>query len=180
MRPSRVYVAGPDVFAENHADLFDAVRATCERLGLVALIPTDCELEVGRDSPPALVAQKIQQANLAMLRSADAVIANLVPFRGTEPDSGTVFEVGFAHAIGLPVIGYGVPARPYSEQIESVFDCMRDQHGKLRERTSGTAVEDFGLPLNLMLACCVSMTPDVTAALEAVSALGADARLKAF
>lgn len=48
-------------------------------------------------------------ANIARLDSADGVIANLRDFRGTEPDAGTVFEVGYAHARGIPVIGYGVP-----------------------------------------------------------------------
>ncbi|WP_416367503.1 nucleoside 2-deoxyribosyltransferase [Variovorax paradoxus] len=35
------------------------------------------------------------------------MIANLEPFRGAEPDFGTVFEVGGATALGLPVVAYG-------------------------------------------------------------------------
>jgi len=33
------------------------------------------------------------------IREACGMLADLRPFRGTEPDSGTVFEVGMAFAI---------------------------------------------------------------------------------
>ena len=56
------------------------------------------------------MAEHIFTSNVAKLSEADGVIANLAPFRGHEPDSGTVFEVGYAIARGIPVIGYGVPA----------------------------------------------------------------------
>lgn len=47
-----------------------------------------------------ITANGIYHANLEMIRSADAVLANLNAFRGIEPDSGTCFEVGFATALG--------------------------------------------------------------------------------
>ena len=34
------------------------------------------------------------------------MLANLEPFRGSEPDSGTAFEVGYALALGKPVYAY--------------------------------------------------------------------------
>ena len=78
------------------------------------------------------------------MRSADAVLANLGRFRGAEPDSGTVFEVGFACALGKPVWAYFAEQQPLIEQVD------HDEQGYCAD---GFLVEDFGLPRNLMLAC---------------------------
>jgi nucleoside 2-deoxyribosyltransferase len=97
--------------------------------------------------------QRIFEFNMSRLRSAHGVIANLAPFRGgTEPDSGTVFEVGVAIALGLPVVGYGTPGA-YADQVMTTQPLKRID-GVLRD-TDDLIVEDFGLPLNLMLACSV-------------------------
>lgn len=97
----RVYLAGPDVFHLDAADHFALLRAICDTLGMVALCPFDEAIDANT-SPQAIYA-----ANMAMLRAAQGVVANLVPFRGAEPDSGTVFEVGVAAALGIPVVAYG-------------------------------------------------------------------------
>lgn len=97
----RVYLAGPDVFLPHAGEHFALLRAICDTLGLEALSPFD--ETITPSTPP----QEIYAANMAMLRSAHGVVANLAPFRGAEPDSGTVFEVGVATALGIPVIGYG-------------------------------------------------------------------------
>ena len=44
--------------------------------------------------------QRIAWRNEAHIRGCDAVIANLTPFRGPSADAGTVYEVGFARALG--------------------------------------------------------------------------------
>ena len=83
-------------------------------------------------------AKTIFFGNCARIDEADFVIANLTPFRGAEPDSGTAFEVGYACAKGKTVYGYLPDTRPLREKLGE-----RDENG--------FAVEDFGLPLNLML-----------------------------
>ncbi|SES76555.1 nucleoside 2-deoxyribosyltransferase [Variovorax sp. OV084] len=97
----RVYLAGPDVFRPDAAEHFALMAAVCERLGLEALSPFDASINAST-SPHVIYAK-----NMELLRSAQGVVANLAPFRGAEPDSGTVFEVGVASALGLPVVGYG-------------------------------------------------------------------------
>lgn len=77
-------------------------------------------------------------------------MANLNPFRGAEPDSGTVFEVGYAIALGKPVWGYLDDARPIA--LRTAHTAHPD--GRLLDE-HGQQVEDFGLPLNLMLACSI-------------------------
>ncbi|RZI95321.1 MAG: nucleoside 2-deoxyribosyltransferase, partial [Rubrivivax sp.] len=97
--------------------------------------------------------QLIYEDNLRRIREADGVIANLVNFRGLEPDSGTVFEMGFAIALGKPVVGYGVAPGDYAGRVAAQLACERDATGRLVESASRRKVEDMGYPLNLMLAC---------------------------
>jgi len=78
------------------------------------------------------------------------LIANLNPFRGViEPDSGTVFECAYAFAKGKWVIGY------LGDQRDVLTKLRQAETGPPADKKicpDGTWVEDFGLPLNLMLA----------------------------
>lgn len=169
MTRQKVYIAGFDVFRANAECVFASIRTSAALLGLQALIPTDGELNVGKDGTPAQVAFKIREANITLLRSADAVIANLAPFRGIEPDAGTVYEVGFAQALGLPVAGYSNSRASYASRVGAVIECKRYEDGCLREVQTSMAVEDFGLPMNLMLACGLDLHGSAFDALRAVA-----------
>ncbi|MEH6563851.1 MAG: nucleoside 2-deoxyribosyltransferase [Halopseudomonas sp.] len=152
-----VYLAGFDVFRVDAIEHGDVLKRLCARHGLLGLYPLD-------DQPPAEaadIAQWICQANLDKLRRADAVLANLDHFRGPEPDSGTVFEVGFACALGKPVWAYFPDHRSMREQVEH-------NQGYCAQ---GYQVEDFDLPRNLMLACSwAGCSRSVEEALSALSA----------
>ena len=52
------------------------------------------------------MAREIYADSIARLRQCDAVVANLTPWRGPGADPGTAFEVGFAAALGKPVLAY--------------------------------------------------------------------------
>jgi nucleoside 2-deoxyribosyltransferase len=147
-RPS-VYLAGPSVFRPNAKAHLAELARLCERHGLHPLLPTD-DCGGAMDQP---LARRIYAANTRMLRSAHGVLADLQEWRGHEPDSGTAFEVGFAAALGLPIVGYGLAGDTYAERVARSRPCERDAHGTLRECESRMAVEDFGMPLNLMLGC---------------------------
>ena len=69
----KVYIAGFDVFAAD-ADVrrIRAIEA-CRARGLVPLHPFDNEVQTARD---------IYEGNVALIREADVVVANLNPFRG--------------------------------------------------------------------------------------------------
>lgn len=138
----KIYLAGPDVFREDSVVWGNYLKKVCSQNGLTGLYPLDNEI-----APlPCLqeTAHAIAQANMHMIRQADGVVANLEPFRGVEPDSGTVFEVGVAIALGKPVWVYFPHTGDLIQQVPSI-DSGRCAQGWL--------VEDFGLPRNLMLAC---------------------------
>ena len=158
----RIYLAGPDVFRVDAALHFALLAAVCERSGAVALSPFDAAVTAST-SPHAIYAN-----NMALIRSADGVVANLAPFRGAEPDSGTVFEVGAAIALGLPVVAYGVSGL-YVDQVRKRGPVERVD-GALRD-ADGLTVEDFGLPLNLMLSTAVQFADSAEEAIKTMALL---------
>ncbi|HXE39667.1 MAG TPA: nucleoside 2-deoxyribosyltransferase [Azonexus sp.] len=139
----KLYLAGPDVFRPDAMAWAEAARQLCQAAGHVALIPLD-----GVET----TAPGIYHANIDLIRSADAVLANLNPFRGCEPDSGTCVEVGFALALGKPVIGYLADAETTTARVERVSGSALEWRNGRPLDQDGLYVEDFGLPLNLMLA----------------------------
>jgi nucleoside 2-deoxyribosyltransferase len=95
---------------------------------------------------------------LALLRSADGVVADISPFRGPHADDGTAWEIGFACALDTPVFAWTRDADPLAWRIEGSADA----DGILRD-AQGYAIEDFGAPANLMIveACrTISATPE--------------------
>jgi len=163
--PPRIYLAGPDVFFPDSARIFETLRAHCARLGLQGVVPSDGGLSAGFQGSGEVLAQRICESNIALIRGADGVAANLASFRGQEPDSGTVFEVGFAVALGKPVVAYGVPSESYAQRVAAAIPCAEDGAGVLRECASGAMVEGLGQRLNLMLSCSVELAPSAEAAL---------------
>ena len=137
-----VYLAGFDVFRADAIDHGRALKALCDQHGLEGLYPFDNEVPEGL--MPEEAAAVICNANIEMIKACDAMLANLNPFRGAEPDSGTAFEVGMAVALGKPVWAYFAANGSLREQIA---------HDAAGFDAQGFQVEDFGLPRNLMLAC---------------------------
>ncbi|NML13831.1 nucleoside 2-deoxyribosyltransferase [Azohydromonas caseinilytica] len=164
-----IYLAGPDVFFRDAAARYDHLRALCAAHGLRGVAPVD-----GAPLPPnldkAAQAEHIYRANMALLQGADAVLANVMAFRNpVEPDSGTVFEIGAAVALGKPVALYHPQlGRSLAERVREAFSSSGDEGGAEYDATYGLLIEDFGQPLNLMLARSCSMHASVQ---EAVAAL---------
>ena len=99
-----LYLAGFDVFREDSIDYGKRLKALCRCYGFDGLYPLDNAAPADLQGPA--LATWIYQANVALIQRADAVMANVNPFRGAEPDSGTAFEMGYAVALGKPVWAY--------------------------------------------------------------------------
>ncbi len=136
---ARVYLAGPEVFRPDAAAEGERLRAICAGHGLSAIYP----LDGGSAEDHAL---GIRARCILGLRAADAVVANISPFRGAHMDPGTAWEIGFAQARGLPVFLWSCDPRPMAERIPAA-----DGDGTPRD-ADGHLIEDFGQPENLMIA----------------------------
>lgn len=117
------------MFEKNAKEIGEKYKAICERYGHKGLYPLDNECDNSKD---------IYEGNVALINEADAVIANGNEFRG-ETDAGTAFEIGYAAAKNKQILIYMSDTRSLIEKL-----------GKEDEK--GRAVENFGYPVNLMLA----------------------------
>lgn len=159
-----LYLAGFDVFRPDAVAYGERLKQLCQQHGFTGLFPLDNETPAGLEGPA--LAQWICQANLARIDQADLVMANVNPFRGMEPDSGTVFEMGYAHAKGKPVWAYTDMDESLIDQLGAEWDAPLSRHSDLQ----GYTVEDFNLPLNLMLACTARIViGDAQACLQAIA-----------
>jgi nucleoside 2-deoxyribosyltransferase len=166
------YLAGPDVFRPDWERHAGRLRAACARHGIQGVFPLDNDVAVP-PGPPRDHAYCIRQANLLLIERSDIVLANVSPFRGPHADDGTAFEVGYATARHKPVLCYSVESdSTLLEQVDSDAWCRGDapRGQTLGEKKDhdGWSVEDFGLPVNLMLVDPLwgGVHPSVEAALE--------------
>lgn len=155
----RIYLAGPDLFFRGAEDRYARLKAACNFAGLTGVAPND-GLEPGLLTGPE-EARRIYAHDMRTLQSCDAVLVNLESFRGVDPDSGTVFEAAWAFAKGMPVAGYTQDGLTTTDRNLLRRKVWRDADGVARDKLDGGLVEDFGLPVNLMLACSfpVAKTP---------------------
>src|SRR5260221_9783413 len=112
----KLYLAGPDVFLPNGAELGRRKKELCESFGFEGLFPLD------NDAMKSFSDERqdafIYRANVAMIHDADAGIVNLTPFRGVSADVGTAFELGLLTGLNRPVFAY-------SNDAESLLDRMK-------------------------------------------------------
>jgi nucleoside 2-deoxyribosyltransferase len=141
----QVYLAGPDVFLPDALEIGRQKIDICRRHGLIGLYPLDNVV----DRAAAEASLRIFRANEAMMDQADAIIANLTPFRGPGADAGTTYELGYMAARRKFCLGYSNDPMSYADRVRR-FTNVTARDGRLVD-TGGLAVEDFGHNDNLMM-----------------------------
>ncbi len=100
MPPStpRVYVAGP-LFTPGQRALLEAIDALCREVGFDTYLPHRDAGVFDRDGD----SRPFFEGDVRALEAAALVVAVL---DGCDVDSGTAWEMGYAYALGRPVLGY--------------------------------------------------------------------------
>jgi nucleoside 2-deoxyribosyltransferase len=169
----KIYLAGPDVFLRDAREMGLRKKEICTRHGLTGLFPLDDAIggspiahsPEDRDAPLSL---RIFRGCVAMMEAADAVIANLTPFRGPSADAGTVYELGFMAARGKLCTGYSNAPGAYLDRVDREA-ATRDGR-RIQVDRDGNEVEDFTLADNLMIVYALTtcghpiLTPDIAPA----------------
>lgn len=151
----KIYLAGPDIFLPNAQAIAARKKLLCTQHGFTPLHPLDDPPP--RDLTPAATAMAIYQGNQARMRAADAIIANLTPFRSPSADPGTVFELGFMLALGRPAFGYSLTPRLFRQRtVAAIPGATIDPSTGRWHDASQAEIEDFGLHDNLMIDCALS------------------------
>jgi len=141
----KIYLAGPDVFLPDAIEIGRRKVAICARYGLIGLYPLDNVIAL--EAPDA--SMQIFRANEAMMEEADAIIANLTPFRGASADPGTAYELGAMAARRKLCLGYSNDPAVYADRVRR-FTTVAAGGGQLID-ADGVMIEDFGLKDNLMM-----------------------------
>jgi nucleoside 2-deoxyribosyltransferase len=141
-----IYLAGPDVFLPDTVEIGRRKAEICALHGHTGLYPLDNAVNV-TDAGASLT---IFRSNEAMMAAADAIIANLTPFRGPSADAGTVYELGFMAGRGKLCLGYSNDPASYANRVARLYQVAQAQDGRLLD-PDGLTVEEFGLPDNLMM-----------------------------
>ncbi len=151
-RLKTVYLSGPDRHYPDVDGLIARKRALCEVAEVTLRLAGD---QVDLSAPPGeLQARQAYAGALSNLRASDAVVANLTPWRGPGCDPGTAFEVGFASALGKPVLAYmnleDEDDADYRSRVEAWMGASPDVAGVWRDGND-CAVEDLDLPETTLL-----------------------------
>lgn len=145
-----VYLAGPEVFLPNARQQIDRKIALTRAAGLVPIAPGDLTIEP--QPTKRRVGHAISAVDETMMDSADAIIANLTPYRGVSADTGTCFELGYMCARGKLVYGYTNLAPDLRDRLIGYYDgkVHVDADGVLRG-SDGLTIDDVDMSDSLMM-----------------------------
>ncbi|WP_373073408.1 nucleoside 2-deoxyribosyltransferase [Sulfurimonas sp.] len=146
----KIYIAGFDVFETDSIEIGKKYVKLCQDYGFIGLYPLDNEVDFNQEKRK--IASDIFEANRKMIEEADIVVANLNSFRGYEPDSGTVWECGYATGLGKKVYGYMEDCSDYIDRFSKNETSVKENYTLDKD---GLIIEDFNHPINLMIACSV-------------------------
>jgi nucleoside 2-deoxyribosyltransferase len=134
------------VFLPDALDIGKRKAAICARHGVIGHYPLDNVVDLS--APDASLT--IFRSNEAMMDAADAIIANLTPFRGPSADAGTVYELGYMAGRGKFCLAYSNDPALYVDRVKRLGTVTKSADGRLIDG-QGLTVEDFGWSDNLMM-----------------------------
>lgn len=119
----KIYVAGPffdekETYELGH--MITLIRSMfAENVEL--FIPMEHKIPGGWDLPNSIWAKKVFDMDVQAIDGSDMIIAM---YTGHYSDTGTVWEMGYAHCKGIPVIGY-IPDWAKTEDMSlMVLNCF--------------------------------------------------------
>ena len=147
----RVYLAGPECFSLDSTQMYDRLKVCCVQNGLTPVVPLQEDDPVFQ-LPIADRARGIAHACTKVLKSCDAILANVSPFRGLYADPGTCVELGFAAALEKPIFIWSYDLRPLIERMQAAGLSVDFSAAETNPTDPfGSWVENIGCSDNSML-----------------------------
>lgn len=128
----KIYIAGPECFYKGGPAILNAMRRRAESLGFGVTLPNDHPLDMGNPDLSKR-ADSIFEDLKKIMKETTVIIADLEAYRGSEADSGTIYEIGMAYADGIKCYGYTRDKRPlaWKDQKYVLKDgVVYDENGK--------------------------------------------------
>jgi len=142
----RIYLAGPEVFLPDAIEVGERKKQLCANYGFEGVFPLDAQADLAGISPRE-AGLRIGQIDENLIRTCQAVIANITPYRGPSADVGTAYEMGFGRALGLIVSAYTNVAEPFTPRTQKFLGVGSDA----LVDPNGMTIETWDLVDNLML-----------------------------
>ncbi len=131
-RNHRLYLAGPLCFYPDGNTMWNANRKEAEFNGFEVTMPNDNKfVSEGEQVSQVELASRIFKNTVWGMERTDGIIANLETYRGSEPDGGTVYEMGMAYAQGARIyaftrdkrtVGVKYQASSYDSDVKGAHD----------------------------------------------------------
>jgi nucleoside 2-deoxyribosyltransferase len=158
-RKPSVYLAGPDIFRKDAETFAQWQKEICEKYGVIPLHPMDNNLDIDHNDKSFATRKKVYEADLSQMIAADIICANMNPFRGTEPDSGTCFEAGFFAGFNHTIKALGTSIQPkplygYINEDSCYTDRAEEWNAINKNNTEAGAdwnISSIEMNINLMM-----------------------------
>lgn len=129
----KIYIAGPECFYTGGPAMLNVMRRRAESFGFQVTLPNEHPLDMENPDLKKRADSIFEDLKLDMNEST-AIIADLEAYRGSEADSGTIYEIGMAYARGIRCYGYTRDKRPltWKDQKYVMKDkLVYDERGNL-------------------------------------------------
>lgn len=113
LKNEAIYIAGPECFYTYGYDQLVAMKAKAESLGFSVTLPNNDPLDMENEDLQKRADSIFANLKKVMLDTT-AIVADLEAYRGAEPDSGTIYEIGMAYAKGARCYGYTRDKRSFA------------------------------------------------------------------
>ena len=142
LRKPVVYLADFEMFLPTCDETVKYWKKTCDKYGLIGLFPGEGDPVLPGDN----FWQRVFDHDFNHMMHCDMCIAQLDDWRGHEPDSGTLWELGWFVALDMPSYGfYGGAKTMIERKIE------RTEEDGIYYDKEGYAIEDKGYAFDNIL-----------------------------
>jgi nucleoside 2-deoxyribosyltransferase len=128
----KIYIAGPECFYKNGYKIWNILKEKAEVPGFQVTLPNDMDFDFTPEDR-RIIADEIFENCAHAMNESTAIIADLEAFRSSEPDCGTLYEIGMAFANGAKCYGYTRDKRSVTwknQKGKMVNDIFLDEAGR--------------------------------------------------
>ncbi|MEG0369539.1 MAG: nucleoside 2-deoxyribosyltransferase [Hungatella sp.] len=132
-KKEKIYIAGPECFYDGGFDILNSMKQKAEIHGFGVTLPNNHPLDMENEDLQKRADSIFADLAIDMCEST-VIIADLEAYRGSEADSGTIYEIGMAYARGIRCYGYTRDKRllAWKDQKYTMRDGkVYDEHGKM-------------------------------------------------
>ncbi len=153
MQRPLIYLSGFERYEADGAAAYERMKRICRSYGYEAVSPLDQAPGVDKidTDNPYVWAANVFDNYQEQVRNCDIIIANLNDYRGYEINNDVGFECGMGFQLGKRLYGY----MDHTDKLINRIPHLGAEEG-YRDQT-GSNVEDFDYPANLMFACSMKI-----------------------